>query len=116
MTQKTYDRLLYLGTTLAAQGYTVILDAKYDRQPLRQAAIAHAKTHHLPLQILHCTAPLPVLQERLRQRHDDISDATADLIPQQHMDDFSPEELPYVLVLDTTQALEAQLEKAGDRR
>ncbi|HEY9885392.1 MAG TPA: AAA family ATPase [Thermosynechococcaceae cyanobacterium] len=116
MTQKTYDRLLQLGITLAAQGYTVILDAKYDRQALRQAAIAQAKTHHLPLQILHCTAPLPVLQERLQQRHNDISDATADLIPQQHMDDFSPEELPYVLVLDTTQALEAQLEKVGGRK
>ena len=116
MTQKTYDRLLQLGITLAAQGYTVILDAKYDRQALRQAAIAQAKTHHLPLQILHCTAPLPVLQERLQQRHDDISDATADLIPQQHMDDFSPDELPYVLVLDTTQALEAQLEKVGGRK
>ena len=115
MTQKTYDRLLQLGITLAAQGYTVILDAKYDRQALRQAAIAQAKTHHLPLQILHCTAPLPVLQERLRQRHNDISDATADLIPQQHMDDFSAEEQPYVIALDTTQNLEAQLEKAGGR-
>ncbi|MBD2077803.1 AAA family ATPase [Phormidium sp. FACHB-592] len=115
MTQKTYDRLLHLGITLAAQGYTVILDAKYDRQPLREAAIAQAKTHNLPLQILHCTAPLPVLQERLRQRHDDISDATADLIPQQHMDEFSAEEQPYVLTLDTTQNLEAQLEKAGGR-
>ncbi|PSB26018.1 AAA family ATPase [Stenomitos frigidus] len=113
MTQKTYDRLLQLGITLATQGYTVILDAKYDRQPLRQAAIAQAAAHHLPLQILYCTAPLPVLQERLQQRHDDISDATADLLPQQRMDTFGNDEQPYITTLDTTQDLKAQLDQAA---
>ncbi|MBW4695507.1 MAG: AAA family ATPase [Lyngbya sp. HA4199-MV5] len=111
MTQKTYDRLLHLGITLASQGYTVILDAKYDRQPFRQAAIEQAIAHHISLQILHCTAPIAVLQQRLQQRHDDISDATADLLPKQHMDDFSPTEQPYLIELDTTQDLETQLEK-----
>ncbi|XGV98841.1 MAG: AAA family ATPase [Leptolyngbya sp. BL-A-14] len=111
MTQKTYDRLLQLGITLATQGYTVILDAKYDRQPLRQAAIAAATAHQLSLKIIHCTAPLSVLQERLQQRHDDISDATADLLPQQQMDAFSEAEQPYLVELDTTQTLEAQLEQ-----
>ncbi len=113
MTQKTYDRLLHLGITLAAQGYTVILDAKYDRQPLRQAAIEQATAHQLPLQILHCTAPLLILQERLQERKDDISDATADLLPQQHMDDFSEAEQPFVIELDTTQDLEAQLKSTN---
>ena len=113
MTQNTYDRLLHLGITLATQGYTVILDAKYDRQPLRQAAIAQAHAHHVPLQILHCTAPLAILQERLQQRHDDISDATADLLPQQHMDAFGDDESSYVTILDTTQNLEAQLEQSS---
>ncbi|MBW4471657.1 MAG: AAA family ATPase [Stenomitos rutilans HA7619-LM2] len=113
MTQKTYDRLLKLGITLATQGYTVILDAKYDRQPLRQTAIEHAIAHQLPVQIIYCTAPLSVLQQRLQQRHDDISDATADLLPKQDMDDFSPTEQPYLVTLDTTQNLEAQLEKVS---
>jgi uncharacterized protein len=113
MTQKTYDRLLQLGVTLATQGYTVILDAKYDRQPLRQAAIAQAHAQHLPLQILHCTAPLSALQERLQQRHDDISDATADLLPKQRMDTFGNDEQPYVTTLDTTQDLHAQLDQVG---
>ncbi|MBW4580591.1 MAG: AAA family ATPase [Tildeniella nuda ZEHNDER 1965/U140] len=116
MTQKTYDRLLHLGITLATQGYTVILDAKYDRQALREAAIAQAQAHHLPLQILHCMAPLPVLQERLHQRRDDISDATADLLSQQHMDAFGEAEQAYVTALDTTQDLAAQLEKVTAKR
>ncbi len=111
MMQKTYDRLLHLGITLATQGYTVILDAKYDRQAFREAAIAQAQQHQLPLQLLHCTAPLPVLQARLHQRQDDISDATADLLPNQHMEPFSEKEQAYVVSLDTTQDLEAQLKQ-----
>ena len=43
MTQKTYDRLLELGVLLAKSGYTVILDAKYDKQAHRQALIDAAK-------------------------------------------------------------------------
>lgn len=102
MNQKTYDRLRTLGITLAAQGYTVILDAKYDRQPLRQAVISEAEAHQLPLQIVHCTAPLEVLQARLRDRTADISDATADLLPHQQMDPFTDQEQPYVKTVDTT--------------
>lgn len=109
MTQKTYDRLLELGITLAYQGYTVILDAKYDRQFLRQAAIEQAEGHQIPLQILYCTAPVEILQERLHQRQGDISDATADLLPKQQMEPFTEAEQPFVKTLDTTQDLEGQL-------
>lgn len=110
MSQKTYDRLLHLGTTLANQGYTVILDAKYDRQSLRTAAIAEANDKHLPIQIIHCTAPLEVLEQRLDDRTGDISDATADLLPNQQMDPFNETERPYVTQVDTTQNLEDQLQ------
>lgn len=109
MTQRTYDRLLELGITLAYQGYTVILDAKYDRQSLRHAAIEQAEGHQIPLQILYCTAPVEVLQERLHQRQGDISDATADLLPKQQMEAFTEAEQPFVKTLDTTQDLEGQL-------
>ncbi|MCL6436797.1 MAG: AAA family ATPase [Leptolyngbyaceae cyanobacterium HOT.MB2.61] len=109
MSQKTYDRLLELGITLAKQGYSVILDAKYDRQAFRQAAIAQAQNHHLPLQILHCTAPSEVLQERLHQRQGDISDATVDLLPKQQMEPFTETEQPYVKTLDTTKDLGTRL-------
>ncbi len=109
MSQKTYNRLLDLGITLAKQGYSVILDAKYDRQAFRQAAIAQSQNHHLPLQILHCTAPSEVLQERLHQRQGDISDATADLLSKQQMEPFTETEQPYVKTLDTTKDLGTQL-------
>ncbi|MEO1351432.1 MAG: AAA family ATPase [Cyanobacteria bacterium J06635_15] len=114
MTQKTYDRLLDLGVTLAQAGYIVILDAKYDRQDKRKAAIARAQTHTIPLQILHCTAPDAVLRDRVQQRTGDIADATVDVLTRQHFEAFSADELPYVTVLDTTVALTQELAKVGE--
>ncbi|MBW4686165.1 MAG: AAA family ATPase [Komarekiella atlantica HA4396-MV6] len=113
MTEKTYERLLTLGILLANQGFPVILDAKYDRQQLRQAAIAQANNHQLPLQIINCTAPLEVLQERLANRTGDIADATADLLASQlkQAEPFTEEEQPYVKILDTTQPQQAQLKE-----
>jgi uncharacterized protein len=113
MTQKTYDRLLQLGTTLASQGYTVILDATYNRQALRLPVIAQAQADQIPLQILHCDAPISVLRDRLQQRAEDISDATADLLDQQQLESFSEIEQPYLKTLDTTQDLEGQLKSVS---
>jgi uncharacterized protein len=111
MTQKTYARLLNLGIILANQGYTVILDAKYDKQELRQEAIAQAQKHQLPLQIIYCTAPLEVVRERLVNRTGDIADATVDLLASQlkQTEPFTDTEKPYVQILDTTQPPQTQL-------
>ncbi|WP_445635304.1 gluconokinase [Nostoc sp. DSM 114161] len=111
MTEKTYTRLLSLGIILANRGFDVILDAKYDKQQLRQQAIAQATKHQLPLQIIQCTAPVEVLQERLNKRTGDIADATADLLDSQlkQAEPFTEEEKTYVKILDTTQPQEAQL-------
>jgi uncharacterized protein len=111
MTQKTYDRLLQLGVMLADQGFTVILDAKYDRAALRTNAIDLADFQQLPLQIMHCTAPVEVLRDRLAARKGDIADATADLLESQiaNTEDFTSTEQPYVQTLDTTKPIEPQL-------
>lgn len=107
MNQRTYERLLELGIMLATQGFSVILDAKYDRQQLRLAAIAKSQSHQLPLQILHCTAPLEVLRERLASRTGDITDATTDLLETQlaASEPFTEVEKAYVKTLDTTKPL-----------
>ncbi|NJM71645.1 MAG: AAA family ATPase [Scytonema sp. RU_4_4] len=111
MTQKTYARLLELGILLAKEGYVVILDAKYDRQHLREEAIAAAVEHQLPLQIISCTAPSEVLQQRLNDRTGDIADATADLLASQlqQAEPLTEKEKPLAKILDTTQPIEAQL-------
>jgi hypothetical protein len=96
MTQKTYDRLLDLGVTLASQGYTVILDAKYDRQALRAPVIEQAQAHGIAIEILHCEASEEVLRDRLVQRQGDISDADLDVLAQQTFEAFSETEKPLV--------------------
>lgn len=117
MTQKTYDRLLELGIFLVQQGFPVILDAKYDRQALRQGAIAQAQAAQIPLQILHCTAPLEVLRERLQNRKGDIADATADLLAdqQQAAEPFTEAEQPHVRTIHTDQDLQEQLAAVLDQ-
>ena len=106
MTQKTYERLLELGTMLAKEGYTVILDAKYDRVNLRQPVIAQAQANKIPLKIFYCTAPMSVLCDRLKQRQNDVSDATADLITtqQEQAEAFTTVEQAYVIEVDTSRS------------
>ena len=106
MTQKTYDRLKELGVLLAKEGYTIILDAKYDRLALRHPIIMEAQTENIPLKIVHCTAPISVLCDRLDRRQNDISDATADLIESQkaNTEDFTTAEQAYVITVDTSRA------------
>jgi len=113
MTEKTYNRLLNLGITLARQGFNVILDAKYDKQHLRQEVIDQGSKYQLPVQVIYCTAPLEVVRERLSKRTGDIADATVDLLTSQlqQAEPFTPEEKPYVQIWDTTQPPETQLKQ-----
>lgn len=105
MTTRTYQEVLSLGAKLAAQGWTVILDAKYDRQSLRTAVIDLAQSEAIQLDIIHCIAPESVLFDRLAQRTGDIADATADLLASQQSawEDFSPTEAQYVTTVKTTE-------------
>jgi uncharacterized protein len=104
MTAKTYQRMLELGSKLVAQGFTVILDAKYDRQSLRAAVIDLATAQGISLEMIHCTAPENVLRDRLTHRTGDIADATVDLLTSQQAawEDFTPAEQGYVITVDTT--------------
>lgn len=114
MNEQTYARLQELGLLLAKQGFTVILDAKYDKLVYRKNVIKVCADQGIPLEIFHCQAPLPILAQRLTTRTNDISDATADLLTsqQEHFESFILEEHPLVKNLDTTQtpaAIMAQL-------
>lgn len=115
MTQKTYDHLLELGLLLAQEGRTVVLDAKYDRQSLRQTVLEQAQAVGIPVKILHCTAPLDVLRERLQARTGDIADATADLLADQQKvaEPLTESEQALVTTIHTEQDLSSQLAQSG---
>jgi uncharacterized protein len=105
MTAKTYQHVLALGAKLAAQGFIVILDAKYDRRSLRGAVVDLAADRGIPLQMIYCTAPVNVLLDRLAHRTGDIADATVDLLASQQAawEDFTSEERDNVITVDTCQ-------------
>lgn len=113
MTQKTYQRLGELGVMLAKQGFSVILDAKYDRLYLRENAINLAKENQLEIQIIYCNAPVEVLRERLQKRVGDITDAKVDLLASQleSAEPFSELEKDFVQEIDTNLGLEVQLQQ-----
>ncbi|NJM87821.1 MAG: AAA family ATPase [Hydrococcus sp. RU_2_2] len=104
MNQRTYDRLLELSKMLLERGFSVILDAKYDRQNLREPVINYAQSNNIPLRIIYCTATLEIFRDRISQRKNDISDATPDLLLQQQAtaEPFSESEQAYVTTIDTT--------------
>ena len=111
MSSKTYTELIRLGIILTTAGFTVILDAKYDKKRLRADAIAQAKQFKVPLKIIQCSAPLEILRDRLENRSGDITDATVKQLPSQlrTLEAFSDEEQVYLKVLDTDKPYEAQL-------
>lgn len=113
MTERTYARLLELGILLVRQGFTVILDGKFDRQRWREPAIQSAISKGLNLTFLQCVAPLGVLRDRILHRQGDISDATPDLLEAQlqQAEPFTVTEQPYLITLDTTQDLTEQLHR-----
>lgn len=111
MSEKTYERLLELGIMLAKAGFSVVLDAKYDRLAFRTLAIAKANHYQLPIQIIYCSAPETLLCDRLLSRTGDVSDATVDLLKGQQaaFEGFTEEEQSLVIRLDTSQDWESQL-------
>ncbi|MDB9314829.1 AAA family ATPase [Spirulina sp. CS-785/01] len=104
MSQATYARLAELGKLLVEQGFTVVLDGKYDRLTWRTPLLEYAQSTGTPVRFVHCTAPMGVLRDRLQTRQGDISDATTDLLTQQQnqAEAFQDREKPYTVTVDTS--------------
>jgi hypothetical protein len=115
MTRQTYDRLLHLGGTLASEGHTVILDAKFESAGQRAAALAAAARHRLPAHVLYCSAPRDVLRDRLRSRTGDVADADAGLLDEQERkwEEFTDTERSAVTTLDTTRPADTVAEEVA---
>jgi aminoglycoside phosphotransferase family enzyme/predicted kinase len=96
--RQTYDRLAELARTVVAVGYTAIVDAaflqRWQRDLLKDVAVGL----NVPFTIADCSAPEPVLRERVMRRSErgrDASEATIDVLEHQlaHADPLSSEEL-----------------------
>ena len=96
--RQTYERMATLARTVLTAGYTAVVDAaflqRWQRDLLRDVAIGLK----LPFRIADCSAPEPVLRDRVAQRRErgrDASEATFDVLEYQlaHADPLSSEEL-----------------------
>jgi uncharacterized protein len=76
MTERTYDGLLERAEPVIASGRWGILDATYAQKRHRQAARSWAEHRGVPMAIVHCTAPVPVLEDRLVRRTEEGRDAS----------------------------------------
>ncbi|NJK59495.1 MAG: AAA family ATPase [Oscillatoriales cyanobacterium SM2_1_8] len=112
MTARTYQRLAELTQQLTEAGWSVVVDAKYDRVSWRQGLTAALAG--IPLTFWHCQAPSAVLAHRLQARAiagTDVADATADLLAAQQaaFEPFAAHETAPRHVLDTAQPLDLVL-------
>jgi aminoglycoside phosphotransferase family enzyme/predicted kinase len=117
MTSKTYGKLAELGVLLASKGFNVILDAKFDRQDLRNAVTEAAAAKEIPWQIVYCQAPIDMLKQRLGDRAAKGGDAgdsiatvtqTEQLLTsqQEQFEAFSKTEKANLIEIETTEPIE----------
>ncbi len=83
MSERTYNQMLILAETCLQAGFSVVLDACYPHSSQRHQVIDLASRLHVPLSIIECQCPREVLEQRLRARTGDISDATVGRIESQ---------------------------------
>lgn len=105
----TYARLHQLADIALRAGYPVIVDATFLLRADRARFAALAAAQQLPFAILHCQAPLPVLQQRIRERLAQGGDASEadEAVPVRQMqaaEALTADEQACAIGLDATQA------------
>src|SRR5262249_34516588 len=96
--RQTYERLADLAHVVVGAGYSTIVDAAFLQRWQRDLLKDVAVDLNVPFTIADCSAPEPVLRERVMKRleHEhDASEATIDVLEHQlaHADPLSSEEL-----------------------
>jgi predicted kinase len=109
VTEATYRALLDDARAALERGDSVVLDASWADATHRDRAIELAAATQADLTQLHCVAPRPVAERRLRQRVGDVSDADPAIAAAMAVD-FA--EWPAATVIDTTGTVDAAVATA----
>ncbi len=102
-TEQTFARLADLARTVLTAGESVIVDATFLRRALRQSFRDLAIEGGVPLAIVTCRAPRSVLEQRVRNRRGDASEADLQVLAHQ-IDQYEPvgcDEADRCFTLDT---------------
>jgi aminoglycoside phosphotransferase family enzyme len=97
-TRAVYDRLADLARTIVSAGCSAVVDATFLKRAQRDRLHAVADELQVPFVIADCSAPLPVLRDRVarrRERGTDASEATLDVLMRQLATDepLGPDEI-----------------------
>ncbi|MFO7602679.1 MAG: AAA family ATPase [Gammaproteobacteria bacterium] len=100
---RTYAYLLERATEILDAGYNVIVDATFLQQGQRERFRQLAAVKNLAFHILNFSARTETLQQRIRQRSGDASDADLTVLQKQlhSIEAFTPGEMPFVIDIDT---------------
>ncbi len=103
--EQTYQHLADMANIALQSGFHVIVDATFLKRAQRDLFLHLAQSLSLPVRILDFTASVITLQQRIAQRQNDASEATAEILQQQlaSADDFGPDELEHTISIDTEQ-------------
>ncbi|GIX05356.1 MAG: hypothetical protein KatS3mg114_1225 [Planctomycetaceae bacterium] len=106
-TQRVYDDLVRLADLLLASGLSVVVDATCLQRWQRARFKSLADRQHIPATLLHLTAPVPILQQRLELRRrtgGDPSEADSEVLQQQlaRQQPPTPDEGWQLITLDTS--------------
>ncbi|MAE44238.1 MAG: hypothetical protein CMF63_04510, partial [Magnetovibrio sp.] len=90
MTGRTYRELYEEARTALDAGYSVVADAVFAKLEQRQAIEAVAAEARVPFQGIWLEAPREIMEQRIRDRRQNVSDATAEVVRQQLAYDLGP--------------------------
>ena len=110
-TASTFDKLESIARDLVDAGHSVIVDATFLNQPVRQRFYELAKSLQVPFAILDCAIDEQTARDRIRSRvvaGNDASEADLKVLEKQlaNQDFLSPQEQRYVVVIDMGKPLE----------
>lgn len=96
---QVYDELALIADNILRAGFTAIIDATFLQRRHRTQMAELAERHEVPFFIARCSASLAELEQRIRQRTNDLSEATLSVLHQQvqEQEPLSDEELTHLL-------------------
>jgi aminoglycoside phosphotransferase family enzyme/predicted kinase len=120
-TERVYRRLRELARALLDARFATIVDATFMKRAQRATFYELARVLGVPCHVVHCTAPVELLRERVGRREraaQDASEATIPVLEHQMRvwDSLQEDEQPLEIRLDTGRPdLDAQLTAAADK-
>jgi aminoglycoside phosphotransferase family enzyme/predicted kinase len=113
-TERTYAECLRRTEVLLFEGRRVLLDATFREDRRRRQFLNAARAWGAPALFLHCQAAVETIQERLRRRRGDASDADWSTYLQlaREWEDASPAVRPFAHVVATDGGREGSLAQA----